>query len=118
MSYCSRCGHELGEGAKFCQYCGNPINSYVNNNFQQTFNNPFQENKKRNSYNGMLSIIFAFLIPFVGLIFGIIGMRSDDIYDKKSAKIGLILSIIMLIIQIVIFVLYIVLIINRYYIVI
>ena len=57
--YCKNCGHELQDNSEFCVYCG----------ARQGSNNV---NGKDSSTLALLSIIFAFVQPMVGLILSFI----------------------------------------------
>ena len=82
--YCKNCGHELQDNSEFCVYCG----------ARQGSNNV---NGKDSSTLALLSIIFAFVQPIVGLILGIVGvLQGKSSKSKKMAIVGLILSFIML----------------------
>ena len=96
MSFCMNCGKQLKEGDAFCSLCGNPVNSVpgvqnsnaYNCNIIDTGNKPL----------AIAAIVFAFIVPFIGLILGIIA----TIVNRKTklqtlSVVALIVSILYLI---------------------
>ena len=47
---CNRCGQEVQEGAKFCNNCGNPMNSEPNQNTYTNYNQGYNQNVYRDPY--------------------------------------------------------------------
>ena len=47
---CNRCGQEVQEGAKFCNNCGNPMNSDPNQNTYTNYNQGYSQNVYRDPY--------------------------------------------------------------------
>lgn len=93
MSFCPNCGKELKENAVFCAECGTAVNpapqqAYANQAPAQQFQQPAQvqqpmypqvEEEKKTL--ATCALAFAFLMPIVGLILGIIG-----VVKYKTAK--------------------------------
>lgn len=67
MKFCANCGKEIDEKAVVCVHCG----CAVKDNTAQVQANAPQEEENKNLANCALG--FAFLIPIVGLILGIMG---------------------------------------------
>ena len=84
--FCKNCGKEIDDKAVVCPYCG-----------VQTENLPVQRSKS----NGLavLGLVFAFLIPIVGLILSAIGRvnttKGDTDYGLATA--GIVISILWMI---------------------
>lgn len=115
IKYCPACGTEVVHGAKFCTNCGNKLdevyrgaNSSRNTNSGE-YTPSYNYSAQTNSYNpyrskqstpgktpGICSIIFAFFIPIVGLILGIIAIVKGAGAKYKPAiilgVIGLVIS--------------------------
>ena len=92
MKYCSKCGQPLKDEAIICVGCGcqvADIHTGMHNRYQ--------------TETGTLAtcaMIFAFLVPIVGLILGIIGVNKYYDYDlKQRSKNAIITSIIVWIIS-------------------
>lgn len=103
IKYCPLCGTPVVRGAQFCTNCGNKLDGVIENaNVSSGNSNEFtpihnytSSVQSKNSYRtqksqkgktpGILSIIFGFLIPEIGLIFGIIAIIEGIIYKNKSA---------------------------------
>ena len=119
MSYCSQCGKELVQGAKFCQNCGAPVESAAvagtgaagygsasanpssgssAGNYQQQ--NAQQHNARPNAqpnYNYVEQDIpstglnvLAFFLPLVGLILYLVYVDSTPRRAKAIGKFALI----------------------------
>lgn len=89
MELCSNCGTEIVEGAAFCPNCGKPLSATVVTN-EVT---PKQSKRSVGKTLGIVSIATS-VIPLVGLIIGIIGLkRSTAYWDKVLNEIGIGLSI-------------------------
>ena len=88
MKYCTKCGKELFDEAVICVGCGCPV-SYSTTQFMS----PAPPREYPNIAN--MAMLFAFLIPVLGLIFGIIGSckYKTPEYHQKS-KIAIVVSIV------------------------
>lgn len=116
MKYCEKCGAQLDDSATFCSFCGNFVSKDVQNANPQV--NPEQERiqqpqssggqyvvEKEGKALGVCSIVFAFISSFVGVILGIIGLCTYKTNDsKRLARIGLILSIVMVVLEIIVYI--------------
>jgi len=57
--YCIKCGHEVKDGAKFCESCGNPVGGQsVGNNTSSTQKIPVNKS----------AVTMAILVPVIGII--------------------------------------------------
>lgn len=83
--FCPFCGEELVDGAKFCKNCGKSLENFQNiddnqNNYQ--FTPPVVENDRTILF--VAGIIFALLIPIIGVIIGIYLYTRKDSSKAKS----------------------------------
>ena len=93
--FCQKCGKEIHDEAVVCIHCGCAVaGTRVQNGYY---------NEEETSSLATLSIVFAFLMPIVGLILGICGcVKYKDENYKTTSTYGIILSIIMWIVYAVI----------------
>lgn len=90
--FCSHCGRQINIAAVVCPYCGCPVETAA----------PAQDRPSESNSMGIASIILAFLMPLVGLILGIVGLKnSADPRNVKNCKIGIGISIGMMVVSIV-----------------
>lgn len=84
MKFCSKCGKQLFDEAVICPGCGCSV---VQQAPTQQAGTSYENTQKRESSSRATSaMVFAFLIPILGLILGIIGAstyRTPE-YRKKS----------------------------------
>lgn len=87
--YCLNCGKEINGKDRFCPYCGyeNSHNDNIENNVQseeksEDVQAPKTEKSEEKTL-GILSMVFAFIIPFVGLIVSICGLVN---YKEKNNR--------------------------------
>lgn len=92
MKYCSKCGKEIMEEAVICPGCGCKVEGSNNGEMSSSLAN--------------CGFVFAFLIPLVGLILGIIGINKyqNDIEYKNRCIAAIIISVIVWFISFVILV--------------
>ena len=98
MKYCSHCGAEAKDDAKFCEYCGNQF-AVVNNNVNENVNtqntnvNGTPSNTQPESTAlGICAVIFSLIITVVGLILGIVCLTTKR--DKANRTLGAIAIVI------------------------
>ncbi len=112
MKYCSHCGAEAKDDAKFCEYCGNQF-AVVNNNVNENANTNTQSSNVNDNnvyYNGtnvngtpsytqpestalgICAVIFSLIITVVGLILGIVCLTTKR--DKANRTLGAIAIVI------------------------
>ena len=121
MKYCSHCGAQAMDDAKFCEYCGNQF-VVVNNNLNENTNtNTQQSNVNDNNvyYNGtnvngapsntqpestalgVLALIFSCLGGWLGLVLAIICLATKrDKINRTYGTIALVISLIWMVINI------------------
>lgn len=104
MKFCPKCGQEMDDDARFCSNCGHQMfDDYVDDRIR----NPYVNNDTNNSGSlGILSIVLAFVMPIVGLILGILGLKSNNEKERKYSKIGVILSAVFLGLIVIIYIFY------------
>ena len=94
MKYCSKCGRELLDEAVVCPGCGcmcegSPLNT--------------QAPTKENAVYAVLALVFGLLGGWLGLVFGIIGLKQYKEQSNRSMCIvGIVAWVVWLIVQIVI----------------
>lgn len=88
--HCRYCGKEMDDDAKVCRYCGRAVAE----------SRPVRQDDDVNTF-AVLSALFAFLLPFAGIVFGAVGLHSA----KKTGGNGRRLAFVGLIPSITIFVL-------------
>ncbi len=103
--FCPKCGNQMPDGAMFCQNCGNPLGDVVqeinnqsmeNQSSTQNYQSYNQQGYNQQSYNQQemsnggsvqkswtryLWLIPGLLVPFIGIILGIIFLvtkKKDD----------------------------------------
>ncbi|MBR6940534.1 MAG: zinc ribbon domain-containing protein [Clostridia bacterium] len=90
MKYCEKCGKEIDDNAVICPGCG--ASATVNAS-------PITTAESENPKTARMAIGFAFLIPIVGIIMGIIGLKKyTDPKLKKQCIIAIPLAIVMMIV--------------------
>lgn len=88
MKYCAFCGKELFDEAVICSGCGCPTDLYHKQNAQQNQQQAQSQTQANvplttNTY-AILSMVFAFLCPILGIIFGKLGL--NDIRKNRNQK--------------------------------
>ncbi len=114
MKFCPNCGKELRDDELFCSECGNAVNAapqqpiqgqqpiYGQQPYSPQQASQFQQppiEKEKNTL-ATCALVFAFLMPIVGLILGIIGTvkyKSEKL--KKQCIIAIPVSIVVWIIS-------------------
>lgn len=116
MTFCTNCGSEISEGSSFCSACGQPVAEAVQTPeaqpvveavqtpvAQQTEyydNQPVQ--KPEGKALAICALVFSILLPFVGLVLGIIGVAtSKDESNKKMSIIALVIAGVLIVLTIV-----------------
>lgn len=114
MKTCEYCGSRVENGVTFCPHCGaskfkvdekpsSNLNTYTSQNTYTSHGSQgHHENKAKGESKvlGIMSIIFAFIVPIVGFILSIISLaKYKDRSNRRLANIGLIISIIKFIIS-------------------
>lgn len=117
MKYCTNCGKQLREDEVFCSECGNAVNAAPQQpiygqqpyspqqapQFQQPVQvqqPPYSQVEEEKKTLATCALVFAFIMPIVGLILGIIGTvkyKSEKL--KKQCIIAIPVSIVVWIIN-------------------
>ena len=66
--YCSKCGKEILDEAVVCVHCGCAVQPMIPNTQQHN-----TENDTETNVLAVVALAFAFLMPIIGLILGVIG---------------------------------------------
>ncbi|MBR3954071.1 MAG: zinc ribbon domain-containing protein [Clostridia bacterium] len=86
MKYCSKCGKEIMDDAVICVHCGCQVAGAT------TLELNVQRQKKELSPDvAKYAFIFAFLMPLVGLILGIVGVTKYTDSNLKGKSVSAIL---------------------------
>jgi len=94
MKYCSKCGKELLDEAVICVGCGCPVSGGPLSKPSAPQEAPFE--KKESPGTANCALVFAFLIPIVGLIMGIYGWtKYKDSKLRRKCITAIICSIFM-----------------------
>ena len=88
--YCIKCGKEIKDGSKFCEFCGADVSSEKANtvmttstvetaNQSVTTETPMQTVSNNKTTNGfaIAGLVCSFIIPLLGWIFGGIGLSKS-----------------------------------------
>ena len=99
--YCLGCGQNLEDGATFCKHCGTKTDNINAGTTQQSA--PAPASTQSNTF-AVLGLVFAFLMPILGIIFSAMGMsKSKELNGngRGMAIAGLVISIVEIVISIV-----------------
>jgi uncharacterized membrane protein YvbJ len=110
MSFCQHCGTQVN--GKFCASCGASTGETSAPRTQQSEQVVYQQSRESyqvlpgavTSTPAILGLVFAFLIPLVGLILGIVA--KSDIRNSRGTKTGDGLATAAIIVSIVFMVIY------------
>ena len=87
MKYCQKCGKELLDEAVICPNCGcavTPIQQETSIPMESAFVTETTNPQRRESDSSAnMALLFAFLVPIVGIILGVINMGK---YQTKKYK--------------------------------
>ena len=84
--FCQRCGKPMLDTDKYCTFCGAERSNNIYVNSYQNNSNITNES----STLGVLSIVFAVVMPIVGLILSIVGLSIyKDPANRRNCKIAL-----------------------------
>ncbi len=106
MKYCSKCGNQVFDEAVICPKCGCEVEQKQNNYYQQPAKKErvvnYERTQERESPSmASTALLFAFLVPIVGIILGIIGMNKYRTQEyRKKCRTALIVGIV---VQVVLF---------------
>jgi len=99
MKFCSHCGKEIMDEAVICPGCGCAVaGNQISQNEPQT-----EVYESKSTAN--CALLFAFFLPLLGIIFGIIGAcKYKDSSLKSKSIISIVVSIVMWIVWAAIFI--------------
>lgn len=98
--FCQKCGKEINDEAVICVGCGCPVKSNTNS---VTTEPSVAKPERESSSTASTALIFAFLMPIVGLIMGIVGAVKYKTTEYKHKCISaIVVSVIMWIVYYVI----------------
>lgn len=88
MEHCSSCGRELSKKDTVCKYCNTPV----------------PDRKQKTDILGNCALIFAFFIPIVGLVLGILSVvfaprRGDGTLFLDGIK-AIVISVVVTVVKI------------------
>lgn len=105
MKYCQFCGAQMDDAATACPQCHQP--TAYSTPAQPAY--PPQPNyyqpyfKPETATLSTCALVFAFLVPIVGLILGIIGMCTHKVEEyKKRSRLAVIFAGVMIVVSIVV----------------
>lgn len=106
MAFCTKCGNEIPDDSSFCSVCGQPVGDVVQVQAPATQQTEYYGSQPAQKPEGkalaICALVFSILLPFVGLILGIIGMAvSKDESNKKMSLIALIIAAVLVVLEIV-----------------
>ena len=94
--YCYNCGKEIADSAIACVYCGKPVITEKEKEEQKKVQSPVL---------WIISMVFAFINPFIGIILSLVGsFKYKDEDNKKKSTSALMISSGMILAQAVVFV--------------
>ena len=92
---CPKCDAIIPSNSKECPYCKY---KFKQSDYDYALNRSESDNEEESSGN-LVSYIFSFLIPLVGLILGPILLSKDDEDKKESGVICIVIAIISIVIS-------------------
>lgn len=86
MRYCRNCGEEVEENQKYCFNCGSPL-------YKDEYADGGSYTKKLVNSMAIWGFVLSFLIPILGVVFGIIGYNKTKTgeYSGRSLAIAAII---------------------------
>ena len=97
--YCKKCGQQLDDHATACYNCGAPTDT------KNSQSQPVEGARPTNAV-AIVGFVMSFLVPIVGLICSIIGMRKankEGLGQRKLAIAGLVISIVSMVFNLIIY---------------
>lgn len=102
--FCKSCGKEIADTETFCPHCGAPANQQ--SSVQQSYAPPAPAEKNTMALAGL---ICAFLVPLVGFILSIIGLKKSKTLGGEGKGLaigGIVVSCIELFVYVIVIALY------------
>ena len=91
MAYCSKCGKELAEGARYCPACGSSVG--VSNDYRpEPGYAPYKQEESGAAAWGILSFILTILTGIGGLILCIILYATGKPKGGLAALVGMVMA--------------------------
>lgn len=84
MSHCSKCGKEIKEGANFCPFCGNPVNSSGQQKADEKKTDISGKTPKKGPRSWM--IVCAIVVVVIAAVVGIGAMGGEDEQQEASSQ--------------------------------
>lgn len=102
--FCTKCGKEINDQAVVCVHCGCLVENGNHGGYASVSNMTAGTETAEKSTLAVLSFVFAFLMPIVGFVLGIVGaIKYKNRKYKNLSVIAIPLSIVAWIIYIVMF---------------
>ncbi len=79
-TYCSSCGREINDNARFCMYCGKPI---FNNGNIDIDNTQLHKQKKEDLLKGNILKIISGIFGALGFVYIFAGIQYNQSEDAK-----------------------------------
>ena len=76
MKYCTYCGSEIKDEARFCNLCGASTQQTQYSNHYQNPQSQYQVPEKKTNVMAIIGLVLSFIIPLLGWIFGGIGLSN------------------------------------------
>ena len=101
--FCQKCGKEINDEAVICVGCGCPVKGTEYDTKNEV---KVDKPERESSSTASTALIFAFLIPIVGLIMGIVGATKykSPVYRHRCIS-AIVISVIVWIISFVVLIL-------------
>ena len=100
MPYCSKCGKQMSEGARYCPACGSSVGPSSNYRPEQVYA-PYKEEETGAFAWGFLSFILTIITAIGGLILALILYGCGKPKGGTAALLGMVLAIVVGIVLIV-----------------
>ncbi len=101
--YCKNCGQQIDDNAYVCIHCG--VKTDADESSDRGGEKVAKKIEKKNILGG-LALIFAFLMPIVGIILGITSIIvacNGDGYLRKDGIIAIVISVVVIALRILFF---------------
>lgn len=85
--FCSKCGEKIPDDSTFCPFCRNPVTKEEPSLSSSSQSVPLGREVSAGMHIGI--IVGTLFIPLIGLIMGIIYLKSPSLAKKKAGKIWL-----------------------------
>lgn len=98
MAFCSKCGNQILDNAKFCPKCGTPVATSVNNEetrmyqqpaqqpYQQPYQQPVQPSNGKNNQTLLYAVIGALALLIIGGCIYYFVSKNDQKMEEMNQK--------------------------------